>query len=441
MLSKPPQPTLPKKSPPTARYVGRCTVRRRPKEPSMKRLAHLNEVICGAVVAGALCASPALAQEPVLQDAIESPVSEFATATDVETIRERHANRTVKIEREVIRDADDNYVNHGAWKMWDKDGELVAEGNYRDGRRQGEWTSWFHANESKLFGEEPFKHFEGPFVSKTTFDEGLMDGTWTIHDNQDRKICEWHYVRGQRHGSWSTWFPNGQLMTRVEYNEGELDGESTTWDSTGQIVRKGVFQAGRQLIDRAEYFSKDEKKSEGVYLLAKQQLDGEDDWWNARLASFKTVGKDERHGIYKEWYRNGQLRGEGVYEHGEPNGHFTWWYENGQRSVEGHFEDGSKLGRWTWWHANGQKSIDGEFEGGSPHGKWIWWNDSGKVAQRVEYSAGRIPGQEDLLDAAGQVESIVKDATAPPIQEEAEAVPSKSVPKIATEPANGIRIR
>ena len=38
---------------------------------------------------------------------------------EIEVIRERYPNRSVKIEREVTQDAEGNYVNHGSWKMWD----------------------------------------------------------------------------------------------------------------------------------------------------------------------------------------------------------------------------------------------------------------------------------------------------------------------------------
>ena len=62
-------------------------------------------------------------------------------------------NGNVKIEREVTTDADGNYVNHGAWRMWDDAGKLVAEGRYEMGRRSGQWTRWWDRDESPLLGE------------------------------------------------------------------------------------------------------------------------------------------------------------------------------------------------------------------------------------------------------------------------------------------------
>src|SRR5262245_59309468 len=61
----------------------------------------------------------------------------------VEVVRERYPDGKVKIERDVTVDADGNYVNHGAWRMWDDSGRLVAEGQFAMGRRSGQWSrSW-----------------------------------------------------------------------------------------------------------------------------------------------------------------------------------------------------------------------------------------------------------------------------------------------------------
>ena len=48
-----------------------------------------------------------------------------------EVIKERYPSGEVKIEREVTQDAGGNYLNHGAWKMFDERGNLVAQGEYR----------------------------------------------------------------------------------------------------------------------------------------------------------------------------------------------------------------------------------------------------------------------------------------------------------------------
>ena len=43
-------------------------------------------------------------------------------------VRERYPNGEVRVEREVLQDEDGNYVNHGAWKLFDSKGRLLAGG-------------------------------------------------------------------------------------------------------------------------------------------------------------------------------------------------------------------------------------------------------------------------------------------------------------------------
>src|SRR4029079_13842394 len=45
---------------------------------------------------------------------------EVAKSAAVEVIQERYPNRSVKVERQVTQDTDGNYINHGAWTMWDE---------------------------------------------------------------------------------------------------------------------------------------------------------------------------------------------------------------------------------------------------------------------------------------------------------------------------------
>ncbi|MCE9545737.1 MAG: hypothetical protein K8T25_09505 [Planctomycetia bacterium] len=319
--------------------------------------------------------------------------TDATTTTDagkptVETIKERFPNGKVKIEREVIRDKDDNYVNHGAWKMWDEAGNVVAEGHFEFGHRQGAWTGWFMPNEVEMLTQMPYKQFQGPFISQAEFADGKLNGQWVVSDAKHNKVSEWGYAGGHRHGTWTTWYANGRKMREVHYNNGDLDGEVAEWSPEGVQVTKEVYQGGRKLARKVEFHSERQKKSEGMFLFAKLELQQDDDWWNAKLAKFVTVGKDERHGDWMAWHPNGQVQMQGKYEHDLPVGPFTWWFANGQKSVVGGFVNGQRNAEWTWYHQNGQKASHGEFTLGGPSGLWVWWSDAGKVAQKVNYSAG-----------------------------------------------------
>lgn len=351
----------------------------------------------------------------------EAKASVGSDSKAVETIRERYPDGKLRVEREVIRDAKDNYVNHGLWKMWDKEGYGVGEGKYVGGKRQGVWTRWFMPSDVPLSHDVPYRDCQGPFVSQAEFDAGKLNGCWRIHDAQQRKISEWHYVAGRRHGPWSSWYANGRKMREANYVNGVLDGTVSEWSPEGVLIKNDSYQNGRKLAQKVEYGAARQKKSEGMYLFAKQELQQEDNWWDAKLSKLTTIGKDERHGVSTAWHPNGQVRVQGAYEHDVLVGTHTWWYANGQKAVEGNFSNGLRHDLWTWFHSNGQKSTHGQIALGVPQGKWIWWNDAGTVTQRVEYG----PGKSDSTLVAADKDSArdLPDPEAIPLEANGALVP------------------
>ena len=356
-----------------------------------------------------LSATPIVLGELAPADENRDTTAEVPDGVTPEVIRERHPNRTVKVEREAIQDERQNYINHGRWRMWNPRGALVAEGQYRYGERHGTWNAWYLGNEVDLFSQAPYDQFKAPFISQATFEQGKLHGNWTVYDAKQRKISEWAFQDGLRHGKWTSWYANGNKMRDITYVDGEIEGELLQWNPEGQLVSRDLYLEGRLLAKKAEY-DKDVpelKVSEGTYLHAKRVPKSNDDWWNMALAKYVVQGKDEKHGEWKSWYPSGQEKLAGRYDHNLPVGKFTWWHQNGQKSLEGIYDDGKQEGRWVWWHTNGQKSIQGEYATSGPTGNWLWWKLDGKVAQRADFS--RAGGEPNII---AEPQPVIEEARA-----------------------------
>jgi antitoxin component YwqK of YwqJK toxin-antitoxin module len=344
----------------------------------------------------------------------ENPTSDAASVRS-ELIRERYPNGSVKIERVVIQDEQDNFINHGKWKMWDESGNLMAEGSFRHGEREGTWVRWFKGAEAKIFSTVPYKQFVGPFVSRATFEGGKLHGSWTIYDGKQRKVSEWQYASGLRDGRWTWWYTTGKKMREIDYSDGDIDGSVSDWNPDGRLTVKDTYQKGRKLARKVTYYSGSVKKTEGMYLHARMTPKSEDDWWNCELAPFASEGKDERHGPWTSWYPNGQQKLEGEFAGDVEDGTFTWWHSNGQKASQGSYERGKQIGKWTWWHQSGLKSIQGEYtSAGGPSGSWTWWNEDGKVAQRADFSTGKGHVVDVPLPAAESTPAAQKSVTGRP---------------------------
>ncbi|MDA1177778.1 MAG: hypothetical protein O2931_03165 [Planctomycetota bacterium] len=304
-----------------------------------------------------------------------------------EIVRERYENGQIKIERHVVQDDQENYVNHGEWRMWDPDAKLVAMGNYLQNMKEGEWSRWYRADEANLFKTDIFDQFESPFLSTAQFQSDLLDGKWVITDNKKLKIVEWNFAGGKRHGKSTWWYPSGQCMKELNYDDGILNGELIEWLPDGTLVTRDRYELGRRITKRTGKFPSGQKKSEGIYLKAKLEVKDLDDWWNATVLTYSVQGKDEKHGAWTSWYETGQKKVVGNYQDDQPDGEFIWWHANGQKALRSEYQQGKEDGNLAWWHENGQKSISGAYGLGAATGRWVWWDENGKVSQRVDFNA------------------------------------------------------
>ena len=209
------------------------------------------------------------AAEPVALIPVDSPVTAIAAQDDgaaeklpseangdsapSELVTERYPSGAVKIERELIQDAEGNYLLHGAWRYFDEQGHLVLDGRFERDLKTGLWRRFYQGHETKLLTAAPYKDFAPPFISEAMFQAGKLHGTWTMTDSQQRKIHEISLVAGQRQGT-ATWFqPSGAALLRASYEGGIPSGNVTTFAAGGSIALQENYQNGRKLAPKVEY--------------------------------------------------------------------------------------------------------------------------------------------------------------------------------------------
>lgn len=335
------------------------------------------------------------------------PAEEAAENEPTEVIQERYPNGTIKIERNMKRDAAGNYVLHGEWRQFDTRGTLIGEGRYKNSQREGVWKRYLRPEESKIFATSPYREFKGPFLSQAQFVGGQMHGTWYILDAKGLRVSEIQYDAGKRHGRALWYHATGRPAHEMNFVNGEIEGEVRQWDLQGQLTAKEVYEKGRRAGSLVEHYPNGQKKSQTGYLFAALVIKTPDDFWNAKLAEYETIGKDERHGHFVMFHDNGNKQRSGEYEHDAPVGKMTWWYPNGQKSHEGAYVLGAADGEWTWWYKNGQKSIVGAYENGRPAGDWNWWKEDGRLAQKADMSQATEVARAPAKSAGKEVEPVV----------------------------------
>ena len=323
-----------------------------------------------------------------------------------ETIRTRYPNGKVQILKNVMQDERGNFFNHGIWRLFNQEGEVLAEGQFEQGLMEGRWQRWHPSGSGGLFSTEPFNEFQGPFLSSATFSQGELDGAWIVYDQQRRKILEIPYRQGKRHGLAVWWYPSSSKMRQARFQDGQLDGTLKEWDRQNRLVRNDEFISGKKIVRNTSYFQPQQKESESYFLDTELELDGEDNWWDAQPASFAMRGEAMQHGPISAWHDNGQLKMKGQYLHNHRAGQFTWWHQNGQRSLTGAYDGGLKTGLWTWWHPNGMKRIQGSYQADMESGNWTWWDEEGHLVSSESMTPAQSTGE---LLQPGIIEEIELD--------------------------------
>jgi antitoxin component YwqK of YwqJK toxin-antitoxin module len=353
----------------------------------------------------------AFAGDTAAEDAPLPNTSDEDGTLKTEVITERYPSRTVKIERHVAQDAEGNYFNHGTWSNWDEKGVLRGTGEYRHGKKHGKWVRWFNTGDGKMFTAAPYKHFQAPFVAEVNYIDDKLNGVWTVLDSQGRMASEWNFVEGQMHGLATWYYPNGQKQREANYQHDQIEGYLQEWSlevpkqvRRGQaapqpvykLVTKTLYIGGRREAPHVEHYSPGKKKVEGTYLMAREVVKTEYDFWNGEVRGLVTgkEGENQRRGLWTWYFQDGGKQLEGEFIADEPVGMHTWWYANGQKQCEGQYEAGKEQGKWVWWHQNGQKQLEGYFTGGEQTGHWISWNGDGKVIDVQDHTSGGITRDE-----------------------------------------------
>jgi antitoxin component YwqK of YwqJK toxin-antitoxin module len=99
----------------------------------------------------------------------------------------------------------------------------------------------------------------------------------------------------------------------------------------------------------------------------------------------------ERTGLWQHHFRDGALRSEFHYDHGELNGDCVWYRQTGGLLQKGGFLDGEKHGRWQRWTNTGAPLDEGTFERGVKSGPWITYSVDGSVKKTTNHRAQSRP--------------------------------------------------
>lgn len=155
---------------------------------------------------------------------------------------------------EYYLDDDGNEIKEGSYTMHDNKGEVVSEGQYKDGLKTGKWVKY---------------HENGNIRSTAEFVRDSIDGTYEAFYQTGHKKSIIKYEIGKRQGLYQSFFKNGQLQSEVTYVDGKREGFQKKWNEDGILISEKEYNNGVPHGLFKEYYVSGGVKQEGYFKLSK----------------------------------------------------------------------------------------------------------------------------------------------------------------------------
>lgn len=176
----------------------------------------------------------------------------------------------------------------GWWKEFFNDGSLKAEGNYEDGKSNGEWkfnylngkmeqTGKFN-KQGKPDGKWKWFYEDGNLLREENYRNGLRDGILSEYDEDGKLIQEGEFVNGSEDGPW--FYLTGDDYVKGSYRDGLRTGIWYTYslqkhdDKTDSLLMfKGNFIDDLPDGKHTWYWDNGKVHDEGFYIMGKKEGD------------------------------------------------------------------------------------------------------------------------------------------------------------------------
>ncbi|MDI1234300.1 MAG: hypothetical protein PSX81_08465 [bacterium] len=168
----------------------------------------------------------------------------------------------------------------GVFTYYYRNGQKSGEGEFKNGKLNGEWTYWFKDGNKKSGG---------------SYDKGDRTGEWQYFHKNAKLKGKGIWLKDEKDGVWSFFYDNGEKQEDYNYTKGKKDGEFTEYFNSGKIKEKGKYE------------------------------------------------KDSLYGPYEEYWENGNLAAKGEFSDNKYNGSWEWFHENGKTSCKVDYKNGKFL--------------------------------------------------------------------------------------------------
>jgi len=216
--------------------------------------------------------------------------------------------------------------------------ELIFEGEYLNGQRNGKGKEYHYEDKLK---------YEGEYLN------GLKNGKGKEYNYKGKLEFEGEYFNGNK---WNGKVYKGARLNNIAYELKNGKGFAKDYYSNGNLYFEGEYLNGLRNGKGKKYNYKGKLDFEGEYLNDKK--------WNGKgydCSNNVVYELKNGQGYVKEYYSDGKLSFEGEYLYGQRNGKGKEYDYKGKLIFEGEYINGLKNGKGKNYDENGNIIFDGEY--------------------------------------------------------------------------------
>jgi antitoxin component YwqK of YwqJK toxin-antitoxin module len=229
-----------------------------------------------------------------------------------------------------------NSTKEGAAIIYDSLGNKFGEGNYKNGKQDGEWV--YYQGKGKLKGKGKFINGDGTDIGKSGVPKDGRDGLWIFYFENGNKESEGNYKDGILEGQRKIYFSNGKLKENGIYVNDKASGHFVFNHENGYVWTEVDYKEDKKMGLEIVY-DEEGKKIKESYLT-----------------------NDVKNGVEKEYYDDGKLKTEGYFKMGKNHGKVKKFYESGKLEIEVEFQNGKQHGLVNTYFENGKIKYKATFD-------------------------------------------------------------------------------
>lgn len=310
------------------------------------------------------------------------------------------------------------------WVFYDDSGKVALKINYLEGKKNG-IRKTYHEDEicEENFvddikqGYTYYYYPDGKLWKEMNFIDGLEEGTGKEYTDSDGRVVKLVYYKkgyttdiehinridkaNMKQGKWKYFYPGGNISLEGEFKNDLKHGYFKEFSENGDLISTSKYIDGILQEEVAELAKLDIKTE--YYPNGRPKI----------VASYKD---DVPEGVRREYspdgkivagyvFKSGNLSGEGITdEAGTRDGAWKEYYPNGAVRSEGVYNKGKRVGEWKFFHPNGQIEQTGSYnKDGNEEGTWMWYFATGTLQREETYLNGKIDGLSSEYDETGAI--------------------------------------